>query len=106
MSAVTSRPAGPGGGPGTMTDPDSASELARLRALESGCWRCFKMNKKLTGKALAEFEAERDVWQEVLNGVKEIKAGDGKRESAPWNSESRGGTDAPENCRAPLGSVA
>jgi hypothetical protein len=23
------------------------------------------MNKKLTGKALTEFEAERDVWQEV-----------------------------------------
>src|SRR3954447_23004842 len=37
------------------------------------------MNKKLTGKALAEFEAERDVWQEVLNGVKEIKAGGGRR---------------------------
>ena len=37
------------------------------------------MSKKLTGKALAEFEAERDVWQEVLDGVKEIKAGGGKR---------------------------
>lgn len=37
------------------------------------------MTKKLTGKALAKFEAERDVWQEVLDGVREIKAGGGKR---------------------------
>ena len=37
------------------------------------------MAKKLTGKALAKFEAERDVWQEVLDGVREIKAGKGKR---------------------------
>ena len=37
------------------------------------------MNKKLTGKELAKFEAERDVWQEVLDGVREIKAGGGKR---------------------------
>lgn len=37
------------------------------------------MNTKLTGKSLAKFEAERDVWQEVLDGVKEIKAGGGKR---------------------------
>lgn len=37
------------------------------------------MNKKLTGKALAKFETERDVWQEVLDGVREIKAGGGKR---------------------------
>lgn len=34
--------------------------------------------KKLTGKALAEFEAKRDVWQEVLDGIREIKAGGGK----------------------------
>ena len=34
---------------------------------------------KLTGKALEKFEAERDVWQEVLEGVREIKAGGGKR---------------------------
>ena len=27
----------------------------------------------------AKFEAERDVWQEVLNGVREIKAGGGRR---------------------------
>jgi len=37
------------------------------------------MAKKLTGNALAEFEAKRDVWQEVLDGVREIKAGGGKR---------------------------
>lgn len=37
------------------------------------------MSKKLKGKALEKFEAERDVWQEVLDGVQEIKAGGGKR---------------------------
>ncbi|MGH8565552.1 MAG: helix-turn-helix domain-containing protein [Gammaproteobacteria bacterium] len=37
------------------------------------------MGKKLAGKALAKFEADRDVWQEVLDGVREIKAGGGKR---------------------------
>lgn len=37
------------------------------------------MTKKLTGRALARFEAQRDVWQEVLAGVGEIKAGRGRR---------------------------
>jgi putative transcriptional regulator len=37
------------------------------------------MGKKLTGKALANFEANRDVWRELLDGVREIKAGGGKR---------------------------
>lgn len=37
------------------------------------------MAKKLTGKALAKFEAERNVWQEVLEGVRKIKTGGGKR---------------------------
>ena len=37
------------------------------------------MSKKLTSKALAKFEAERNVWKEVLDGVREIKAGGGKR---------------------------
>jgi putative transcriptional regulator len=37
------------------------------------------MAKKLTGAALAKFEAERDVWREVLEGVREIKAGGGRR---------------------------
>jgi putative transcriptional regulator len=33
----------------------------------------------LTGRAVARYEAERDIWQEVLDGVREIKAGRGKR---------------------------
>ncbi len=37
------------------------------------------MSRTLTGRALARFEAERDMWQEVLDGVREIKAGRGKR---------------------------
>ena len=39
------------------------------------------MAKKLTGRALAQFESGRDIWQEVLEGVKELKAGGGKRAS-------------------------
>jgi putative transcriptional regulator len=39
------------------------------------------VTKKLTGRALARFEANRDIWQEVLDGVREIKAGRGKRTS-------------------------
>src|SRR5215208_5101889 len=51
-----------------------------LRTFSSNCWRHFEMHKKkLTGKALGEFEAERDVWQEVLDSVREIKAGRGRR---------------------------
>jgi putative transcriptional regulator len=45
------------------------------------------MGKKLTGKALAKFEAERDVWKEVLEGVKEIKAGGGKRTAVQSTSQ-------------------
>jgi len=37
------------------------------------------MSKKLKGRALSTFEAERDVWQEVLDGAREIKSGGGKR---------------------------
>ncbi len=37
------------------------------------------MSKKLTGRALARFEARRDIWKEVLDGVREIKAGRGTR---------------------------
>ena len=40
------------------------------------------MSKKLTGRALARFEAERDVWQEVLEGARAIKAGKGKKSKA------------------------
>jgi putative transcriptional regulator len=39
------------------------------------------MTKKLTGRALARLEAGRDVWQEVLDGVRAIKARRGKRTS-------------------------
>lgn len=38
-------------------------------------------SRKLSGKALAKFESERDVWQEVLEGAREIMAGGGKRTS-------------------------
>jgi len=44
------------------------------------------MRKKLTGKALAKFEAERDIWKEVLEGVKEIQAGGGKRRKVQHGS--------------------
>ena len=44
------------------------------------------MTKKLTGRALARFEAGRDIWQEVLDGVHEIKAGRGKRTSVEPSS--------------------
>ena len=37
------------------------------------------MSRKLTGRAFARFEAERDIWQEVVDGVRQIKAGRGKR---------------------------
>ena len=37
------------------------------------------MGKKLTGRALARFEAGRDIWQEVVDGVREIKRGGGRR---------------------------
>lgn len=37
------------------------------------------MAKKLTKSELEKLEAERDVWQEVLDGVKQIKAGGGRR---------------------------
>lgn len=37
-----------------------------------------------------DLEAERDVWQEVLEGVREIKAGGGKRKKAsPESSVAR-----------------
>lgn len=36
------------------------------------------MSNKLPGKALAKFEAGREVWYEVLDDVREIKVGGGK----------------------------
>lgn len=44
------------------------------------------MNKKSTGKALAKVEEERDIWQEVLDGVREIKAGGGRRKNVELQS--------------------
>jgi len=35
--------------------------------------------KKSSVRDLAKLEAKRDIWQEVLDGVREIKAGRGKR---------------------------
>ena len=37
------------------------------------------MSKKLTGRAPARFEAGRNIWQEVLDGAREIRAGRGRR---------------------------
>ena len=37
------------------------------------------MTKKLTGKVLVKYEAQRDIWREVLTGAKEIKTGGGTR---------------------------
>jgi hypothetical protein len=34
------------------------------------------MGKKLKGRALSKFEARRDVWQEVLDGVRRSTAQD------------------------------
>lgn len=45
------------------------------------------MSEKLKGKALKEFEADRDVWREVLDGVREIKAGGGKRKKVMPKSQ-------------------
>jgi hypothetical protein len=36
-------------------------------------------SRKLTGAALARFEASRDIWGEVLQGIRDIKAGGGRR---------------------------
>jgi putative transcriptional regulator len=44
------------------------------------------VSKKLKDKELAKFEAERDVWQEVLEGVREIKGGGGKRKKVEHQS--------------------
>ena len=45
------------------------------------------MTKKLDGKQLARLERSRDVWKEVLEGVREIKAGKGRRTVATPNSQ-------------------
>ena len=43
------------------------------------------MSKKLTSKELAKIEAERHVWQEVLESVEELRQGGGKRTTVPTN---------------------
>jgi putative transcriptional regulator len=45
------------------------------------------VTNKLTDEALAKLESERDVWQEVIDAVKEIKAGGGKRTLVAPHSE-------------------
>lgn len=48
------------------------------------------MGRKLSGRALATFEADRDIWREVLDGVREIKRGGGRRsEVAPPSAIAR-----------------
>jgi putative transcriptional regulator len=37
------------------------------------------MTRKLSARELARLESKRDVWQEVLEGARQIKAGRGKR---------------------------
>lgn len=37
------------------------------------------MTKKMSRRAFAKLETDRDVWQEVLEGAREIKGGGGKR---------------------------
>jgi hypothetical protein len=48
------------------------------------------MGEKPTGKTLAKFEAKRDIWQEVLDGVREIKTGGGKRTNVAAKSYTVG----------------
>jgi len=46
------------------------------------------MSKKLTTKELSKLEAGRNVWQEALAGVKEIKAGGGRRRMVEPKTEA------------------
>lgn len=45
------------------------------------------MAKKLSNSELEKLEAGRDIWQEVLDSVKEIKAGGGRRTLVEPTSE-------------------
>ena len=48
------------------------------------------MTKKLSARALAKLEATRDVWQEVLDGVSQIKSARAKRTTlAPRSPTAR-----------------
>jgi hypothetical protein len=55
------------------------TQIRNLRTLRIAVKKRANMTKKLTSRALARFEAGRDIWQEVLDGVREIKSGRGKR---------------------------
>ncbi|SEM47477.1 transcriptional regulator, XRE family [Syntrophus gentianae] len=46
------------------------------------------MSKKLSGKALEDYEKKRDIWQEVTDGIREIKAGGGRRISVEPKTEA------------------
>jgi putative transcriptional regulator len=53
------------------------------------------MSKKLTGRELVRFESRRDTWQEVLDGVREIKSEGGKRTTvAPSSPVARARLEA------------
>lgn len=58
------------------------------------------MGNKLTGKILAKFEAKRDVWQEVLDGVREIKTG-GRKRTKVDQCRTSFANDPPRNCTLP-----
>jgi len=45
------------------------------------------MSSKVRGRARGRSESERDIWGEVLAGVREIKAGGGKRTKVEPRSE-------------------
>jgi putative transcriptional regulator len=62
-----------------IRNPEAGEVIAGSGGVRKLRWRRSKMARKLAGKALAKLEAERDVWQEVLDGVREIKAGGGRR---------------------------
>ena len=67
------------------------------------------MPKNLTGHALAKFEAERDICQEVLDGVYKIKTGGGKQVIIEPRSPTHAGTfesqPAPSPVRSVIGSL-
>jgi len=42
--------------------------------------------RKLSDRDLERHEAKRDIWQEVLDGIDEIKAGAGKRKATVFLS--------------------
>lgn len=46
------------------------------------------MSKKLTAKELAKLEAGRNIWAEAIDGVREIKAGGGRRRMVEPKTEA------------------